>query len=65
MLNQHGGFLLMSCGFFASALSGEDKRLALFILFIPGVPTLCTFLGTLAGYIAMGFLRNAKDQERT
>jgi hypothetical protein len=64
-----GLVLLLSCGFFAwlahdFELSGEDKRLALFILFIPGVPALCTFLGTLVGYIAMGFLRNAKEQER-
>ena len=66
-----GLVLLMSCGFFAwlahddSGLNGEDKRLAMFILFIPGVPALCTFLGTLAGYISMGFVRNAKDRERT
>jgi len=61
-----GLVLLMSCGFFVwlahvSELSGEDKRLASFLLIIPGVAALCIFLGTLAGYIAVGFLRNAKD----
>ena len=56
-----GLVLLISCGLFAYAarfaeLSGEDKRLAMAGLLMTGVPALCIFLGTLAGYIAMGFL---------
>ena len=56
-----GLVLLMSCGGLAylahvAELSGEDKRLAMAGLLMTGVPALCIFLGTLAGYIAMGFL---------
>ena len=58
--------LLMSWGFVAwhahvPELSGEDKRLPLFLLIIPGTPALCIFLGTLAGYIAMRFLGSEQE----
>jgi hypothetical protein len=55
-----GLVLLLSCGFFAWQ---EDKRLALFLLFTPGVPALCIFLGTLAGYIAIGSLGLAHEED--
>src|SRR5262245_12994001 len=61
-----GLVLLMSCGLLAyvTQLAGmhrEDTHLAWFGIFFMGVPSLCIFLGTLAGYIAMGFPRHAKD----
>ena len=56
-----GLVLLMSCGLLAylphlsHQLSEEDRHLALLVVFITGVPALCTFMGTVAGYIALGF----------
>jgi hypothetical protein len=63
-----GLVLLISCGLLAhvahvSELSGEDARLAWFGIFITGVPALCTFMGTLAGYIAMGFLGSEHEKD--
>jgi hypothetical protein len=62
-----GLVLLMSCGGFAyvthvSELSGEDTRLAWFGISIAGMPALCTFMGTLAGYIAMGFFGSEHEK---
>src|SRR5262245_26840173 len=57
-----GLVVLMSCALLAylphisEQLSEEAKYLSLFVVFFAGVPALCIFLGTLAGYIAMGFL---------
>jgi hypothetical protein len=56
-----GLVLLTSCGFLfwlphVSELSGEDNRLAMAASVFTGVPALCTFLGNISGYIAMGFL---------
>jgi hypothetical protein len=61
-----GLVLLLSCAGLAylahvSELSGEDKRLAMAGLLMAGVPALCTFMGTFAGYIAMGFLGSAHE----
>jgi hypothetical protein len=36
---------------------------ACFCVFIAGVPALCIFLGSLASYIAMGFLGLAHEQD--
>jgi hypothetical protein len=63
-----GFLLLISCGLLAyiarfPPLSGEDGRLAMAGLFFVGVPALCTFLGTFAGYIAMGFLGSEHDEK--
>src|SRR5262245_28773685 len=58
--------LLMACGllaYFRYMLSEEDTYLALFVVFFVGVPALCIFLGTLAGYIAMGFLGLAREED--
>jgi len=61
--------LLMSCGLlvwlsYVSELSGEDKRFALAGIVIMGMPALCIFLGTFAGYIAMGFLRLGNEHKQ-
>ena len=61
-----GLVLLMSCGLLAyvtqlAGLSREDTHLAWFGILFTGVLSLSIFLGTLAGYIVMGFLRNAKE----
>jgi glycerol-3-phosphate acyltransferase PlsY len=64
-----GLVLLMSCTLLAylphisQQLSEEDRHLALFVVFFAAVPALCIFLGTLAGYIAMGFLGLAHEQD--
>src|SRR5262245_5655556 len=56
--------LLMSCGLLAylpqisQPLSENDRYLALSVVFFTGMPAVCIFLGNLAGYIAMGFLRS-------
>jgi hypothetical protein len=64
-----GLVLLMSCGLLAYvphiaphlSLSEEERHLAMFVVFITGVPALCTFMGNLVGYIAMGFLGSAHE----
>src|SRR5262245_11852205 len=61
-----GLLLLTSCVLLAyvarfSELSGEDTHLAWFGITAAGVPALCTFLGTFAGYIAMGFLSSEDE----
>ena len=62
-----GLLLLMACALLAylphisEQLSEEERYLSLFVVFFSGIPALGIFLGTLAGYIAMGFLRNARD----
>jgi hypothetical protein len=61
-----GLVLLMSCGLLAyiahfPPLSGEDNRLAMAASVFTGVPALCTFLGNLGGYIAMGFLGSKQE----
>src|SRR5262245_50003453 len=59
--------VLISCALLAylphisAQLSEEDKHLSLFVVFFAAVPALCIFLGTLAGYVAMGFLGLAQD----
>jgi hypothetical protein len=64
-----GLVLLMSCALLAylphisQQLSEEDRHLSLFVEFIAGVPALCIFLGSLASYIAMGFLGLAHEQD--
>jgi hypothetical protein len=64
-----GLVLLTSCALLAylphisRPLSEEDRHLALFVVFFAGVPALCIFLGTLAGYIAMGFLGLAHEED--
>jgi len=62
-----GLVLLMSCGGLAylphvSDLSGEGKRLAMAGLLMMGAPVLCTFMGNLVGYIAMGFLGSEQEK---
>ena len=54
-----GLVVVMSCGLLASinqVAGTEDTHLAWFGIFLAGVPSLCVFVGTLAGHIAMGFL---------
>lgn len=60
--------LLTSCGLLVwfshvSKLSGEDKRFALAGIVIMGMPALCVFLGSLVGYIAMGFLGSGRENK--
>jgi len=35
----------------------------MFVVFIAGVPALFIYLGTLAGYIAMGFIGSAHEED--
>ena len=63
-----GPSLLISCALLAyvarfSELSREDTYLAWFGTIAAGVPALCIFLGSLAGYIAMGFLGSAREED--
>jgi len=64
-----GLILLMSCALLAylphisEQLSEEDNSLSLSVVFFAGVPALCIFLGTFAGYIAMGFLGLAQEDD--
>lgn len=54
-----GLVVVMSCGLLAyinQVGAREDTHLAWFGIFLAGVPSLCAFVGTLAGYIAIGFL---------
>jgi len=65
-----GLVLLMSCGLLAylphisQQLTEDDRHLALFVVFLTGMPAVCVFLGTLAGYIAMASLRSAERDKR-
>jgi hypothetical protein len=60
----------MACGLLAylphisHQLSEEDRHLVMFAVLMTGVPALCIFMGTLAGYIAMGFLVQARNAMR-
>jgi hypothetical protein len=64
-----GLVLLMACGLLAylnhisHQLSEEDRYLVMFAVLMTGVLALCTFMGTLAGYIAMGFLGSAREKD--
>jgi hypothetical protein len=42
---------------------GEDKRFAMAAHIITGMPALCTFLGTLAGYIGMGCVGSGHEKD--
>jgi hypothetical protein len=62
-----GLVLLMSCGLWAylphisQQLSEGDKHVALFVVFMTGVPALCTFVGIVAGYVAMGLFSSEHE----
>src|SRR5262245_6716320 len=62
-----GLVLLIACGLLtylphiSHQLSEEERHLAMFAVLMTGVPALSIFMGTLAGYIAMGFLRSARS----
>jgi len=64
-----GLVLLMACALWtylpriSLQLSEEERHLTMFVVFIAGVPALFIYLGTLAGYIAMGFIGSAHEED--
>jgi len=64
-----GLVLLMSCGLLAylphisEQSSEEERHLALFVVFATGVPALCTFMGTVAGYIGIGLFGSEHEKD--
>ena len=64
-----GLVLLMACGLLvylrhiSQQLGDEDRHLVMFAVLITGVPALCIFTGTLAGYIGMGFLGSVREKD--